>query len=145
MHVYDAASENEICLLIAIAPDISKPASEKPGRRQPMTRTEIEFSELAERVRILERQNLCWKLASFFLLFIVASSLAAGLAAQVRNEPPLMRARAVQAQSFLLEDADGTIRGQMSMNGAGPNFEVYDQTGKVIWSVPSKAKPVPTR
>src|SRR5579862_5027007 len=98
-----------------------------------MTATEIDFGELAERVRKLERQNWRWKLASFLLFLIVASLLATALIAQQKNEPPLLPARAVQAQTFLLEDPDGTVRGQMRIKGGGPSFEIYDQTGNVIW------------
>jgi hypothetical protein len=110
-----------------------------------MTKTEIDFGELAERVHELERQNCRWKLASFFLVFIVACLLSTGLVAQEKVEPPLMRAKAVEAQSFLLEDADGTVRGQMRMKAGGPIFEVYDQTGNIVWSIPSKPKLTPSR
>ncbi len=110
-----------------------------------MTRTEIDFDELSERVLQLERQTWRWKFASFFLLFIVACLLATGLVAQGRIEPPLVRAKAVEAQSFLLEDADGTVRGQMRMKAGGPSFEIYDETGKIVWSIPSKPVQKPTR
>ena len=110
-----------------------------------MTRTEIDLAELLERVHKLERQNCRWKVASFILLLVVASLLATGLVAQERAEPPLMRAKAVEAQSFLLDDADGNRRGQMRMKAGGPSFEIYDQTGKVIWSIPSRINREPSR
>jgi len=110
-----------------------------------MARTEIDFRELAERVQKLERQYCRWKLASFFLLFILACLLATGLVAQGKIEPPLVRAKAVEAQSFLLEDANGTVRGQMKMKAGGPSFEIYDETGKIVWSIPSKPVQKPTR
>jgi hypothetical protein len=89
-----------------------------------MTGTEIDFNELVERVLKLERQNRRWKIASFLLLFVVASSLATGLVAQERIEPPLMRAKTVEAQSFLLKDADGIIRGRMNLRADRPTFEL---------------------
>jgi hypothetical protein len=110
-----------------------------------MTRTEINFTELLERVRKLERQNRRWKLASFLLLFIVASSLATGLVAQERIAPPLMRAKTIEAQSFLLKDADGNIRGQMMMKAGRPVFELFDQSGRVVWSAPTRAELIPAR
>jgi hypothetical protein len=110
-----------------------------------MKRAEFEIGELAERVRKLESQNRRWKLASFFLLFIVAPLLATNLVAQERNTPALLRAKAVEAQSFLLEDSEGNARAQMKMKAAGPSFEIYDQTGKIVWSIPSKPMPKPTR
>jgi hypothetical protein len=110
-----------------------------------MTRTEIDLGELVERVHKLERQNFRWKIASIFLLLVLASLLATGLIAQERVEPPLLRAKAVEAQSFLLDDADGKLRGQMRMKAGGPSFEIYDQTGKVVWSIPSRINRVPSR
>jgi hypothetical protein len=108
-----------------------------------MTKSEIGLAELIERVRKLERQNRRWKLATLFLLFVVASSLATGLVAQERIEPPLMRARTVEAQSFLLKDADGNIRGRMNLRGDRPTFELYDKSGKVVWSAPTKPELIP--
>jgi hypothetical protein len=83
--------------------------------------------------------------ASFFLFLVVASLLTTGLLAQERAEPPLMRAKAVEAQSFLLDDADGNRRGQMRMKAGGPTFEIYDQNGNVVWSIPSRTNRVPSR
>jgi hypothetical protein len=108
-----------------------------------MTKTEIEFTELGDRVRKLERQNRRWQLATLFLLFVVASSLATGLVAQERIEPPLMRAKTVEAQSFLLKDADGNIRGRMNLRGDRPTFELYDKSGKVVWSAATKPELIP--
>jgi hypothetical protein len=110
-----------------------------------MTRTEIDFNELVERVRKLERQNRRWKIASFLLLFAAASSLATGLLAQERIEPPLMRAKTVEAQSFLLKDADGIIRGRMNLRADRPTFELYDKSGRVVWSAPTRAELIPAR
>jgi hypothetical protein len=111
-----------------------------------MTKAEIDVTELVERVCKLERQNRRWKLATLLLLFVVASSLATGLLAQERIEPPLMRAKTVEAQSFLLKDADGNIRGRMkrmNLRGDRPNFELYDKSGKVVWSAPTKPELIP--
>lgn len=108
-----------------------------------MTKAEIDVTELVERVCKLERQNRRWKLATLLLLFVVASSLATGLLAQERIEPPLMRAKTVEAQSFLLKDADGNIGGRMNLRGDRPNFELYDKSGKVVWSAPTKPELIP--
>ena len=110
-----------------------------------MTTTEINLNELVERVRKLERQNRRWKLAVLLLLFVVVSSLATSLVAQERIEPPLMRARTVEAQSFLLKDADGNIRGRMNLREDRPTFELYDKSGKVVWSAATKPELIPAR
>lgn len=108
-----------------------------------MTKAEINLTELVGRVRKLERQNRRWRLATLLLLFVVASSLATGLVAQERIEPPLMRAKTVEAQSFLLKDADGNIRGRMNLRGDRPTCELYDKSGKVVWSAPTKPELIP--
>jgi hypothetical protein len=115
-----------------------------------MIRTEIDLNELVERVRKLERQNRRWKLATVLLLFVGASSLATSLLAQQRIMPPegvtpLMRAKTVEAQSFLLKDADGNIRGQMNLKADRPTFELYDKNGRVVWSAPTRAELIPAR
>ena len=110
-----------------------------------MTKTEIDLSELVERVGKLERQSRRWKLASILLLFLLASSLATGLVAQERIEPPLMHAKLVEAQTFVLKDADGIVRGQMRMKAGRPSVELYDQNGKIVWSAPPKAELMPSR
>ena len=108
-----------------------------------MTKSEIGLVQLIERVRKLEKQNRRWKLATLFLLFVVASSLATALVAQERIEPPLMRAKTVEAQSFLLKDADGNIRGRMNLKADRPTFELYDKNGKVVWSAATKPELIP--
>jgi hypothetical protein len=110
-----------------------------------MPRTEIELNDLLERVHKLEIQNRRWKLASVVLIFVVASSLATGIVAQERIEPPLMRAKTVEAQTFVLKDVDGNIRGQMNMRAGKPTFELYDRDGKVVWSASTKVELIPAR
>lgn len=108
-------------------------------------KTEVDLGALVERVRKLEAQNRRWKLASFVFLFVMAASLASSLMAQQTTEPSLMRAKKVEAQSFLLKDADGNIRAQMTMEADKPNLVVYDRTGNVIWSMLTRSRAVPTR
>ena len=110
-----------------------------------MATPEIDFSELAERVRRLEIQNRRWKLASFLLLSVFGSLLATSLVAQEKAEPVLVRAKTVEAQSFTLEDADGKIRGQISMSANSPTLELYDKTGRIVWPTSRRSDLTPSR
>jgi hypothetical protein len=110
-----------------------------------MTTSEIDLQGMLERIQKLETQNRRWKLAALLLLMVIASSLTVGVMAQERIAPPLVRAQTVEANSFLLRDADGTVRGRIVMRGYKPILEFYDEGGKVIWSAPANPKLVPTR
>jgi hypothetical protein len=94
---------------------------------------------LSARVRNLECQNRVWKLSSMLLILILAVSLAKGVMAQ-GTQPN--RPITVEAQSFLLRDANGNVRAKLAMkpNAPGtppndqPSLELYDVTGRVVWS-----------
>jgi len=86
---------------------------------------------LSARVRNLESQNRVWKLSSLLLFLILAVSLAKGLMAQ--GTPP-NHPITVEAQIFLLRDTDGHVRGKLAMKEDQPTLELYDPTGKVVWS-----------
>jgi hypothetical protein len=82
-------------------------------------------------------------------------SLAAGLLGGVLSHyvsPELVRAaqaapvapKEVQAQSFVLVNGDGSPAGLFGFDRAGhPNVELFDRTGKVIWSTDGKANSKP--
>ena len=110
-----------------------------------MTISEVDLHGMSERIRKLELQNRRWKFASLLVLLVFASSLTMGLMAQERIAPPLVRARTVEANAFLLKDADGSVRGRFVMRASKPILEFYDEGGKVIWSAPANPKLVPTR
>jgi hypothetical protein len=110
-----------------------------------MTISEVDLHGMSERIRKLEIQNRRWKFASLLVLLVFASSLTMGLMAQERIAPPLVRAQTVEANAFLLKDADGSVRGRLVMRASKPTLEFYDEGGKVIWSAPANPKLVPTR
>jgi hypothetical protein len=110
-----------------------------------MTISEVDLHGMSERIRKLEIQNRRWKFASLLVLLVFASSLTMGLMAEERIAPPLVRAQTVEANAFLLKDADGSVRGRLVMRASKPILEFYDEGGKVIWSAPANPKLVPTR
>ena len=97
-----------------------------------MTTTDVGAQGSVLRIQTLESQTRRWKLTSLLLLLILAASLTRGLMAQGRQ--PQNRPITIEAQTFLLKDGDGNVRGQLSMKGDKPALELYDQAGKVIWS-----------
>ena len=86
---------------------------------------------LSARVRSLESQNRVWKLSSLVLFLVLVVSLAKGLMAQgtAPNHPVT-----IEAQSFLLRDTNGNVRGKLAMKEDQPILELYDPAGKVVWS-----------
>ena len=110
-----------------------------------MTTSEVEVYGILERIRKLETQNRRWKFVSLLVLLMFVSTLTIGVMAQERIAPPLVRAQTVEANTFLLRDADGSIRGRLVMRSYKHILEFYDEGGKVIWSAPTNPKLVPTR
>jgi hypothetical protein len=110
-----------------------------------MTTSEIDLHGMLDRIAKLEAQNRRWKFVSLSLLLIFASTLTMGVMAQERIAPPLVRAQTVEANTFLLRDSDGIVRGRLVMRAYKPILEFYDESGKVIWSAPTNPKLVPTR
>jgi hypothetical protein len=86
---------------------------------------------LSARVRSLESQNRVWKLSSLVLFLVLVVSLAKSLMAQgtAPNHPVT-----IEAQSFLLRDTNGDVRGKLAMKEDQPTLELYDPAGKVVWS-----------
>jgi hypothetical protein len=110
-----------------------------------MTTAEVDLQELASRVRALEKQNRRWKFSSLLALLLLAFSLTIGLRAQGQGDfqPHLLRAKNVEAQGFVLKDIAGNVRAALRMNGDQPVLELYDASGRVVWSTPVKSGPIP--
>jgi hypothetical protein len=95
---------------------------------------------LVERIRALEKQTRNWKLLSLLAFALVLASWARGLWAQGR-QGQAAPAQAVEAQSFVLKDANGTVRGQLSLRENTPTLELYDASGRVMWSTAARVAP----
>ena len=75
-----------------------------------------EFQVLASRLDKLEAQNRSWKVAGILLgLFIVSLVFIAAKPAD-RSDASVVRARSVEAQDFILKDADDQVRARLSLN-----------------------------
>jgi cell division septal protein FtsQ len=99
-------------------------------------------NELLQRVERLERGICRWKLAALALLL---GCLVLFLAGFDYAQPNLVKARSVEAQSFVLRDADGQVRARMAIGEDGPYLSFFDEHGKVTSSLPLKPEIRPAR
>jgi uncharacterized protein (DUF58 family) len=79
-----------------------------------------------------------WRIASWFLLMLLACLIFLGASRQ--SEPP---GRTVEAQEFVLKDSSGRVRARIGMKNDQSSIEFYDEQGSTIWTVPNKGfKPI---
>jgi hypothetical protein len=110
---------------------LTKDAEEVRGRRQevPME-SENDRAEVLERVRSLERVNRRLWLVAFLLGLILAArdrSVLAGPAGTV----------VLEADAFVLKDADGATRGDWMVDQQGrAKLTLYDKAGKPVAELP---------
>lgn len=141
----------------------------------PTNSSPLDVQTLATRLEKLETANRRWKSASaiallFFLSLLLLSTrhaervAAAARARADRIEPDVLHARSVEAQDFVLKDADGHIYARLGLspqarikkNGGAyllpddalpgqPALQFYNDKGDVIWTAPSAAHFLPIK
>jgi len=97
----------------------------------------MQEKELFQRIERLERASRRWKMAGLLLALVCLVLVFTGFD---YAQPFVMKARTVEAQSFVLRDADGQIRARMAIGDDGPRLTFYDEQGKIVSSVPLKAE-----
>jgi len=109
-----------------------------------MEMIDADYDGLLVRVTKLERQNRFWKIAGLVMLLVAAFSITANVTAQDTGvQTPKTT---VEAQTFLLKDSAGNMRGKMTVDGdRHPVLEFYDLEGNVIWSTAARAVPTKRR
>ena len=98
--------------------------------------------ELIEsRVERLEKQNRRMKRGVLACLVAITSF---GLMGQTQRKParppaapapvpaPFVMPKNIEAESFVLKDANGHVRAELSMGGTGPSFKFRDQSGAAL-------------
>lgn len=146
-----------------------------------MNPSEVDVQTLAARIEKLEAANRGWKSASatalLFVLFLLllstrhAERVVAAAARPDRVEQDVLHARTVEAQDFVLKDADGHVYARfsitpnvMAMDPSGrvlppgslrfngvpmppgqASIQFFDEKGKVLWSAPTKPEFVTVR
>jgi hypothetical protein len=93
---------------------------------------------MALRIDRLEEQNRRLKHGALVCVLLLT---CAGLMAQTKKRPaavpppppPAPRGpRTVEAEAFILKDADGRVRAELSMAGTGPSLKLRDATGSAL-------------
>ena len=104
-----------------------------------MSKTPPENDLIVSRIERLEKQNHRLKRGALFFLIATASI---GLMGQTQRKstrapaptpatPPAMP-KNIEAESFILKDANGRVRAELSMGGTGPSFKLRDQSGSAL-------------
>lgn len=99
-----------------------------------MDSAQMSIRDLTNRIAKIERQNRFWKFGAIFVLLMLACSLVTAVRAEQDTKPALLRADTVEAQHFLLKNADGTTVGIWSTKDGNGNLTVYSATGKLTSS-----------
>ena len=91
------------------------------------------------RIERLERQNSRWKRGALACLVAIMSI---GLMGQTQRKstrpaaptppPAPVLPKNIEAESFILKDANGHVRAELSMSGTGPSFKLRDQSGAAL-------------
>jgi len=102
----------------------------------------MQQTELIQRMERLERGSHRWKLAALVLLLGCLVLLLAGFD---YPQPNLVKARSVEAQNFVLRDADGQVRARMAISEDGPRLSFFDEHGNLVSSLPLKPEMRPAR
>jgi hypothetical protein len=117
-----------------------------------MNFSQSDFLLLTARFEKLEKQNRWWKIVNGLLLLSGVSIFLMGAKSADRIEPQVLRATSVEAQNFILRDADGHIYAQLSLNSgktelpgrvqvwkmSRPALEFYDRSGDIVWTAPTE-------
>ena len=123
-----------------------------------MSENAREVDELLSRVGRLERENRGFKRGALVFLAVIVSL---GLMAQTKQfpsssqkpkarppakpvEPPPpspVLATTVEAQSFVLKDANGHVRAELAMMGSTPSLKFRDESGSALVTLSLNDKP----
>jgi hypothetical protein len=98
--------------------------------------------DLDRRIECIERANRRWKIAA---LLLAVGCLVLSLTAFDFPQPNVMTARSVEAQSFVLRDAEGQVRARMAISDDSPRLTFFDEHGNTIASLPLKPEIRPAR
>ena len=77
-----------------------------------------------------------WKLATVLLVLVLGLIVSMGF---TQSQPV---SKTVEAESFILRDSEGNIRGKIWMKAEQPRIQLYDRDGTTIWqAVPNTGDP----
>jgi hypothetical protein len=94
---------------------------------------------ILSRIKRLEDQNRRLKRGALACLLAIASFGLMGQAQRKPARPPapapapaFTMPKNIEAQSFILKDANGRVRAELSMGGTGPSLKLRDQSGTAL-------------
>ena len=97
----------------------------------------VDVSSLALRIAKLERQNHRWRALALVCVILLAGTVLIAARPADMPMPNLVRARSVEAQTFVLRDSNGDVRARLALNnGKDARLTFYDEDGKVIATAP---------
>jgi hypothetical protein len=99
-----------------------------------MDSEQMSIREMTDRIAKIERQNRFWKFGAILALVMLACSLVTAVRAEQDTKPALLRAGTIEAQHFLLKNADGTTVGIWSTKDGNGNLTLYSTTGRLTFS-----------
>lgn len=98
--------------------------------------------QFCQRVERLEKENRRLKRGALVCVIALAS---VGLMGQTQHKPARKPApppapafvmpKDIEAESFVLKDANGKTRAELSMSGTGPSLKLLDQSGSALVSL----------
>lgn len=80
-----------------------------------MRETNQDVQDLTIRVEKLEAQNRRWKLTSMVIALMGISLVVVGAGRSDTPDSPVIRAKTVEAQDFVLKDEQGRIRARLGL------------------------------
>jgi len=99
-----------------------------------MEMAQTDFDELLARIKKLEGQNRFRRKAGLLIALALGLLLTATVTAQEKPQKLSLHVMTIEARTFILKDASGTVRGRMTVDDGEAELELYDTTGKVTWS-----------
>jgi hypothetical protein len=100
-----------------------------------------EKQPLEIRIERLEAQNRRFKLCALTLLVALVSVSLLAQTKQTKKAAPKPALAApvipdqIEAHSFLLKDANGKVRAELSMTGTGPGLKLRDESGTALVTI----------
>jgi hypothetical protein len=102
-----------------------------------MSETTDENDLIVSRIERLEEQNRRLKRGALACLVAIASFGLMGQAQRKSTRAPASTPapaipKKIEAESFILKDANGRVRAELSIAGTGPSFKLRDESGSAL-------------
>ncbi len=97
----------------------------------------IDVNTLALRLATLERETHRWRALALVCVLLLAGAVLIAARPVDMPMPNLLRARSIEAQIFVLRDAQGNVRARLALsNGNDARLTFYNEEGRVVAVAP---------